>query len=223
MALVAVKDTEFVPPAPRPGAIFAIYKKPGDRHLWCNIVLPDGHKEQWDTEKTQAQRFIALAVSRRYVLALCRQRGVPTPADERRSKGELSPYKRTKANKLAIAAGKTPPYPVGKRGYGLEYDAAATPKSKLNGATKKFRASMDEGQNGGDVVALVKYQSSDQKWVNFLDAHAKRCILFFDTISRMFILGMAVDDPVGFVEHCKALILETMGTTGYKKKGRPPL
>lgn len=209
-------------PLPRNGGYFAIYKPKGQKNFWANIVLPDGHKEKWDCHSSE--RFPAIGAAQTYVRVLCRQRGVPTKHEKRQKKGEPSPYQKTKLNNEARAAGLPLPYPRGHRDPrgGIVVPA----NGATNGATEKRKPGRPPGSGSkrkdAALVPIVASPTEDgQEWRGFIRRHEERCVVFFHRISEL-IIAEAHTDPLLFVQHIRAMIIESYENSFRKPRARPP-
>lgn len=206
-------------PLPKAQRYFAIFKPKGSKTLFANIVLPDGHKEKWDTRATE--RYVAVGAARTYVKVLCKGRGVLTKSEERAKRGEVSPHVKTRLNNEARAAGKPLPYPD-PRGYrdgrgGIVAAEEVKPRRGRPPGTKK--------KTNGHVAALVPIVASPgedgQEWRGFLGRHQDRCVVFFHRISELLI-AHADEDPATFVATLRGMVVESYENTWRKPRGRAP-
>jgi hypothetical protein len=131
---------------------------------------------------------------------LQRERGVPTMSEEMRARGEIPTHERHRMNLKAKAAGLPVPFPPGHRGNapGL---AAMVPR------------------RGPAPIPTPAEPSSE--WRSFARTYEQRCMQAFMRITELMLLGTA-DDPQAFVDHIRAVVLETMeGARKARGPGRP--
>ena len=210
-------------PLPRNGGYFACYKPTGSKTFFANIVLPDGHKEKWDSHAKD--RHAGIGLMRSYVRTLCRARGVPTLLETRRKAGELSRHQKTNANKAAYAAGQPIPYP-GKgtdKLYPGSASAAPTPrrgrspgsKNGTNGHTALAKGPMP-------LVPIVATPDEDSReWPGFQQRYAEKCVIFVARVTELLVLDGA-NNPELFLTNVRALLVDSIEGSIRKPRGRPP-
>lgn len=203
---------EFTPPEPKFGAFFVCYKKPHARTWSANIVLPDGHKENWESDI--ADKNLSIGRARAYVRNLCKTRGVKTPADIRREAGEPTPWEKRAANAKARAEGKEPPFAPGVGGRTRK---DGTPPQRKNGTPTNGHATH------APLVPIVATPDDDmgREWPGFVHRYQEKCVVLVTRITELLILGGG-NDPVTFLSNVRALLVDGIEGSIRKPRGRPP-
>lgn len=181
-------------PMPATGKRWVLFWNKETHTLHASIALPDGYVEVLDTHNTNKMK--AHGRARRRTHELIKERGLPTAAQEIRAKGGLTSYDRTKLNKEAHGRGELIPYPVGNKGN--------IPHAPTNGVTEDPEPAAPTGE-----------------WRSFTARVEQRYVRAFMQIQELLILGVA-DDPVKFVHHIRALVIESLeGARKTRAVGRP--
>jgi hypothetical protein len=197
------ENTIEAPPEPLAGRRFITYKPKGSKTILIHFVLPDGYKVIVDSKTANPHK--ANGIGRAHLAKLHRDRGLLSAAAEIHAKGGMTANDRIKANRKARALGQAPPFPVGNhRGRSGE-----TAPSQL---VRRFH----EEERGGE-----RRGNANGGWSSFTKTYEQRCVQFFLRVTELMLLG-AAEDPQTFVDHIKAVVVETIQGARKAKIGRPP-
>lgn len=196
-------------PEPLKGKRFILYKPEGQRRFWAHILMPDGYREKFDTEKTIASQAQSAAVVQ--VKRLYKARGIKTPGQERAERGETSDYVKRRQRK------------------GLPNIADGTAQS-TGGHPVPRQMSIAAVPAGPPVAAMTappfqsdEPSSDDGNWAENVAKIEDKFAKAFHRIQALLLLGGA-EDPFTLRDHVRAIVVEaTLGVAATTvKKPRVP-
>lgn len=193
--------SEKEPPIPPPGRIFVAFKPPGSKKFSAHIVLPNGHKEVFQTDSTDLHSANGITNGR--VRELYKEHNMESPTEyKRRTGSRLS----VSAIRVALAQGKVPDESAARDGKGRAIEAAMEEE-----AAEEETVSASNGEAWGTNIVRIE----------------NKLAMGYQRIMGLFLLGMD-NNPAEFREHVRAIVTEVtlsgLTPTGRftKKRGRPP-
>ena len=193
-------------PMPEQGKRHVLFRPPNSHSWHASIRMSDGYTEDFNTGKNNRLNATTMAVRR--IRDLYVERGIPTPAAERKRKGELSAYQRQRRMRLGLPLGE--PVELGRPPKAKARPLAS--KKKLgrppkNQAPKRDKFSPLE-QLPPKEVDLDMYEGP----LTQIERDYARGFL---KILEMMAVGL-VNDPLAFTRHVRAIMVKALqGKRGF--------